>query len=148
MKISSWLFGLQKLYQTKINSQLGQHPKTNNNNLIFSQAKSQIDEEQLLRKALNNKQLSSAEQQHLANNPMLQTKIELKKLEKANLEARLKAAQSKAEVNGIVNDTIITSIETSKTNLTDANLSIEIANNLRLKYGNKNNASIKYDKKV
>ena len=63
MKISSWLFGLQKLYQTKINSQLGQHPKTNNNNLIFSQAKSQIDEEQLLRKALNNKQLSSSEQQ-------------------------------------------------------------------------------------
>ena len=56
MKISSWLFGLQKLYQTKINSQLGQHPKTNNNNLIFSQAKSQIDEEQLHRKALNNKQ--------------------------------------------------------------------------------------------
>ena len=79
---------------------------------------------------------------------MLQTKIELKKLEKANLEARLKAAQSKAEVNGIVNDTIITSIETSKTNLTDANLSIEIANNLRLKYGNKNNTSNKYDKKV
>ena len=79
---------------------------------------------------------------------MLQTKIELKKLEKANLEARLKAAQSKDEVNGIVNDTIITSIETSKTNLTDANLSIEIANNLRLKYGNKNNTSNKYDKKV
>ena len=79
---------------------------------------------------------------------MLQTKIELKKLEKANLEARLKAAQSKDEVNGIVNDTIITSIETSKTNLTDANLSIEIANNLRLKYGNKNNTCHKYDKKV
>ena len=87
MKISSWLFGLQKLYQAKINSPLGQHPKTNNSNLIFSQAKSQIDEEQLLRKALNNKQLSSAEQQHLANNPMLQTKIELKKLE--NLKKKL-----------------------------------------------------------
>ena len=47
MKISSWLFGLQKLYQTKINSQLGQHPKTNNNNLIFSQAKSQIEEKNI-----------------------------------------------------------------------------------------------------
>ena len=71
MKISSWLFGLQKLYQTKINSPLGHPPKTNNSNLIFSQAKSQIDEEQLLRKALNNKQLSSAEQQHLANNLLI-----------------------------------------------------------------------------
>ena len=53
MKISSWLFGLQKLYQTKINSPLGHPPKTNNSNLIFSQAKSQIDEEQLLRKYLD-----------------------------------------------------------------------------------------------
>lgn len=142
MKINSFLQNIQKLYQSQIKNNSFQKYT---NSTSFS---CQINEDNLMRKAINGKRLSSAEKKHLASNPSLQAKIELKKTEKTALEARLKAAKSKDDVNNIINTSIITSIQASKTNPSDANLSIEIAQNLRTKYNSTTIFYNNYDKKV
>ena len=147
MKINSFLQNFQKLYQTKIKNNYFKTTSTDSAN-IFNQYQTPINEDEIIIKAVDNKQLTPAEKKHLESNPMLQAKVELKKLEKNNLETKLKAAKSTKEVNEIVDSNIINGLQTSKTNPSDTNISIEIAQNLRAKYTNKTTNSGSLDKKI